>query len=294
MATENRPEKFPPTEALPRSVLVRNISPLATPATIEDFFSFCGSIESQRLQKSSGSSGTQIAVVIFSDELARDNALVMDQSSIVDTLVTITPVPYAFNLNEEQGSETSQTKPGLWGSGLSAFGDLFSGVGTAVAAEVGKASHAIDRATDVGVLRTAKDQVAYASRCTKDFATDLDNKWHVSENARNAASAGKTHATAVASVVATQTSNIVSQVDRNLHISENTGLLAERARENATVNSGIRAVTGSFQSILAQTGLQRNQGQTLNSNGSSEQPLGQELADDRQHVSSTLPQNGSQ
>lgn len=268
-------DRYPPVEAVSRAVLVRNISPLATSATLEDFFSFCGTIESHRIRKvstpsvsstsnlnTSSGSGTQQAIVVFSDERARDNALVMDQSSIVDTLVEIKRVPDGFDFNKDPAPPPS----GFFGSGFAAFGDLFAGVGSAVATEVEKASKAIDSATDTGVLKSAKDQMALARKRTTDFAADIDHKYHVRENIYNAAEAGKSHATAVASVLATQTSNIATQVDKSLHISENTEKISEKARENPTVNSGIRAVTGGFQNLLAQTGLQSN------TNSSSGQP----------------------
>lgn len=285
-------DRYPPAEATSRAVLVRNISPLATSATLEDFFSFCGTIESHRLRRlstpsvsatsnpnNSNGSGTQQAVVIFSDERARDNALVMDQSSIVDTLVEITRVPDGFDFNKDPTPPPS----GFFGSGFAAFGDLFAGVGSVVATEVGKASKAIDSATDTGVLKTAKDQMALARKRTTDFAADIDHKYHVRENIFNAAEAGKSHATTVASALATQTSNIATQVDRSLHISENTGKLSEKARENPTVNNGIRAVTGGFQTLLAQTGLQNN------TNSSSGQPTSNPSArpsEDTQHTTS--------
>lgn len=298
MATENPSEQFPPADALPRAVLVRNVSPLATSATIEDFFSFCGPIETHRLRTLPGSSDAQQAVVIFSDERARDNALVMDQSSIVDRLVKITPVPNSFDFNEQptQASASLQQPTGFLGSGFSAFGDLFAGVGTVVAAEVEKASKVIDKATDTGVLKTAKDQMALARKRTTDFAADLDHKWHVRENVRSAAEVSKEQATAVASVVATSTSSLATQVDRSLHISENTGKLAEKARENPTVNSGIRAVTGGFQTLLAQTGLHANNDQTANSNAVNPQTpaAGQEASQTPQQEVNGTSQNTPQ
>lgn len=264
-------EKFPPATALPRAVLVRNISPLATSATLEDFFSFCGTIESHRLRQlkptsSSTATPDQQAVVIFSDERARENALVMDKSCIVDTVVSITAVPPEFDFDVDPVSRSSGTGAGagtaagqpfgFLGSGFSAVGDLFAGVGSAVASEMEKAGKAIDHVTDTGVLKSAKDQMALATKRTKDFAVDLDTKWHVRENVINVAEVGKAQASAVATVVASQTSSLATQVDRSLHITENTGKLAEKARENEAVNSGIRAVSGGFQNLLSQTGLQ--------------------------------------
>ena len=251
---------FPPPEALPRAILVRNISPLATRTAIEDFFSFCGAIENHRLRKipsNPGSTPTQEAIVIFTEPRARTDALVMDKSSIVDSPVTITPVPEGFDFNATPAPAPQPSQVGLFG-GFSAFGDLFAGVGTAVAAEVEKASKMIDSATDTGVLKTAKDQVAQASQKTRDFATDLDSKYKLRDSLMIAAETGKTQATAVASAVATQTRSVAVQVDNTLHISENTGKLAERAKENPTVNSGISAFTDGFQNLMTQTGLRND------------------------------------
>lgn len=272
-------ETFPPAAVLSRAVLVRNISPLATSATLEDFFSFCGTIESHRLRQlkptsSSSATPVQQAVVVFSDERARENALVMDKSSIVDTVVSITAVPPNFDFDDDPVPRASSTASGtaagggggagqpfgFFGSGFSAVGDLFAGVGSAVANEMEKAGKVIEEATDSGVLKSAKDQMALASKRTKDFAADIDTKWHVRENVINAAEAGKAQASAVATVVASQTSNLATQVDRSLHITENTEKLAEKARENEAVNSGIRAVSGGFQTLLSQTGLQGTDG----------------------------------
>lgn len=269
-------EVFPPADALPRAVFVDNISPLANAATLEDFFSFCGSIEAHRLRKVGS---IQQAVVIFSDERARENALVMNQSSIIDTQVTITTVPDSFDFNADPSSQPGRTGAGqqqqqqfgLFGSGLAAFGDLFQGVGGAVAAEVEKASKAWDSATDSGVLKSAKDQMALVRKRTTDLATELDNKWQVRENVKNVATVSKERATAVASAVASSTTNIASQVDRSLHISQNTSMLAERVKENPAVGSGVRAVQGGFQTLLAQTGLQNNDNQQ-NPDGATQPP----------------------
>lgn len=268
-------EVFPPPDALPRAVLVDNISPHASAATLEDFFSFCGSIEAHRLRKVGS---TQQAVVIFSDERARENALVMNHSSIIDTQVAITIVPDDFNFNADPNSQSGRTgngagqqQFGLFGSGLAAFGDLFQGVGGAVAAEVEKASKAWDSATDSGVLKSAKDQMALVRKRTTDLATELDNKWQVRENVKNVATVSKERATAVASVVASSTTNIASQVDRSLHISQNTSMLAERVKENPAVGSGVRAVQGGFQTLLAQTGLQNHDNQQ-NPDGATQPP----------------------
>lgn len=196
----------------------------------------------------------------------------MDSSSIVDQPVRITRVPPDFDF--EASPEPSAQRPqddGFFSGGFSAFGDLFAGVGTAVVAEVDKAGKILDKATDTGVLKAAKEQMALASQKTRNFAVDLDDKWHVRNNILNAAEVGKAKATEVATVVSTQTKSVADQVDNRLHISEKTSKLAGRARENPTVNSGFTAFTDGWQSLLAQTGL-AGQPPAANSNNASSSP----------------------
>lgn len=182
----------------------------------------------------------------------------MDSSTIDDKPVSITPVPPNFDFNSQPAHQPMQNN-NFFATGMAAFGDLFSGVGTVVAAEMDKAGKIIDSATDTGVLKTAKDQVGMAAQRTREIATDIDDKWHVRDNIINVAETGKSHATSVASVVANQTKQVAEQMDKSLHISENTGKLAEKARGNPTVNGGISAITGGFATLMAQTGLTASQ-----------------------------------
>lgn len=279
---------YPSEEAIPRAVLVRDIAPTATSEDVVNLFSFCGSIENLRLRKVQSSAihpEPFEAVVIFTEASSYANALEMDKSTIHGHPVSISPVPKGFDISRPPAAQAS-SQPGFFGGGFSAFGDLFAGVGTVVAAEVEKASKFVDSATDTGVLKAAKDQVVMATQKTCDFATDLDDKWKVRDNIITAAETGKAHATAVASVVATQTINVAQQVDNNLHISENTGKLAVKARENNVVDSGIKAVTGSFQTLMAQTGLQRPS--SNDSSAVANPNLGQ---DSTSPVNSTSPTN---
>lgn len=259
---------FPPPEAKARAVLVTNISHLATPDAVADFFSFCGPIEAQKLRvvrpAAAGADATFEAVVIFADEASRRTAIMMNDSSIVDQPVAIKAVPegYVFAPDDDLGpaghAAASAPVPAAGGWG---FGGFFADVGTVVAAEYQKASQMIDSATDTGVLKTAKDQVAMAGRKTKEMAVDFDDKYHVRNTLLNAADVGKAQANAVASAVAEQTKTVAERVDGTLHISEKTGMIAEKALENQTVQSGYLAFTGGLHSLMAQTGLQ-SQGET--------------------------------
>lgn len=260
---------YPPPDAVDRAVLVTNISPAATSAAIEDFFSFCGAIQSHKLRTIPASNGKhqmQEAVVIFVESRACSDALVMDKSSILDHPVSIAPIPESYDFNRAPLAPSQEQN--LFQSSFAAFGDLFAGVGTAVATEMDKAGKMLNSATDAGVLKSAKNQVALATQKTKEFAADVDGKWNVTNNIANVAATSRDRATQVASVVATQTMNAAQQVDRSLHISENTGKLAEKARENQAVNNGILAFTGGVQQLLAQTGLGDANGQNNPANSS--------------------------
>lgn len=252
---------YPPPEARSRSVLVRNISHVATSAAIEEFFSFCGPVVDHRLRtvppSEPGTDPTLEAVVVFADDRVCEDALVMNESSIVDQPVSIVRVPDDFDFSKPppDAAPAAAAQPqGIFG-GFAAFGDLFAGVGTAVAAEVDKAGKMIDSATDTGVLKQAKEQVALATQKTRDFAVDLDDKWHVRNNILNAAEVSKAKAAEVASAVATQTTTLATEVDNRLHITENTGKLADKAREVPAVSNGFTAISGGFQTLMAQTGL---------------------------------------
>lgn len=245
---------FPPPHARNRAVLVRNISHVATSAAIDEFFSFCGTVSDHRIRTIApippSTEPTLEAVVIFSDERVRDDALVLSGSSIVDRPVTIDRLPPTYDFSRPL-PPTPAASPGLF----AAFGDLFSGVGTAVAGELDKAGKVLDSATDVGVLKAAKDRVAATAARTREIAEELDDKWHVRNSVLNTVETGKARASEVATVVAQQTTKVATDLDTKLHISENTGKLADRARENNVVNNGLMAFAGGWQSLMNQTGL---------------------------------------
>lgn len=271
-------EVYPPPESRGRAVLVQNITHVATGSAIDDFFSFCGTIESKKIRTEPPTTPnghpTLEAVVIFADEGARRTALMMNDSIIVDQPVTISAIPDGYDFNDASARDRAASSSpfgapaGLFGS----IGGLFADVSSAVATECKKAAQMLDNATETGVLKTAKDQVAAAQQKTRDFAADIDDKYHVKNTILNVAENSKAQATAVASVVAEQTRNVASQVDGTLHISEKTGMLAEKAMENETVNYGYRTITNGFQSLLAQTGLQQEEPSAPSNGTAPQQP----------------------
>ncbi len=257
---------YPSPETRDRAVLVQNISHAATGAAIDDFFSFCGTIESKKIRtmppKSSGANPTLEAVVIFTDEGARRTALMMNDSIIVDQPVAISAVPATYDFNAAV-EDTSAGQGGLFGG----FGGFFAGVSSTLSTEYKKAAQMLDQATETGVLKAAKDQVVAVQQKTMEIANEIDDRYHVKNTILNAAENGKQQATFVANTVATQTRNVATTVDESLHISEKTTMLADKAMENETVKTGYRTITDGFQSLMNQAGLQNNPAPASNAAG---------------------------
>lgn len=87
-------------EELDRAVLVRNLSVDANEAALEDFFSFCGSVDFQYLYV-----GRKEAVVVFQDAAARQAALLVNGGMLLNEPVTIMAVPEGYTA--ESGAPTS-------------------------------------------------------------------------------------------------------------------------------------------------------------------------------------------
>ncbi|PON49128.1 Splicing factor-like protein [Parasponia andersonii] len=73
-----------------RTVQVKQVSDLASEREIHEFFSFSGEIEQIQIHREPGQSNT--AFVIFKDPKALEIALLLSGATIVDQIVTITPV----------------------------------------------------------------------------------------------------------------------------------------------------------------------------------------------------------
>ncbi|KAJ6384205.1 hypothetical protein OIU78_027498 [Salix suchowensis] len=73
-----------------RTVEVKNVSDLASEREVHEFFSFSGEIENIRIQRDNGQSKT--AIVTFKDPKALEIALLLSGATIVDQIVSITPV----------------------------------------------------------------------------------------------------------------------------------------------------------------------------------------------------------
>lgn len=273
---------YPPADALARAVLVRGIPHLADEAAVDEFFSFCGDIESKRMAtvppSSAGQSPTLEAVVVFADEASRRTALLMNESSILDKPVSITAVPDGFVIGASDAAspadraDASSASAAPFGGFFAGMGQLFSGVGSTVNAEVQKAATMLDEASQTGVLKTAKDQAVLARKKTAELVTQVDEQFHVQQRVGAVAGVVSEQTKTVASVVAEQSKSIATQVDSTLHISENTKMLHDKAMQNPTVNSGVQSMKSGFDSLLTTTGLQQQNGQQANATPQSTAP----------------------
>lgn len=244
---------YPPAAARGRSVLVRNISHAATGAAIDDFFSFCGAIESKQVRTvpphGGGGNPTLEAVVVFADEAARHTALMMNDSVIVDQPVTIVAVPTGYDFNSDSASSGGGVAMAPSAAGLMGeLGGFFSSFTSSVSEEWKKATRAIDVATESGVLRQAKDGAREFQARTMELASELDDRYHVRNTLLNAAETTKS----TANVLIEQTRNVATQVDSQYHISEKTTQFADKAMENPTVRNAQRSIA----SLLSQVGLE--------------------------------------
>ena len=242
-------EPYPSEDARNRAVLVRNITHAATGTAIDDFFSFCGAIESKRVRTVAPAAGaahpTLEAVVVFADDAARNTALMMNDSIIVDQPVTIVAIPHHYDFN---ASIAPPAVPRNTGNGL--FGDL-GGLFNAFTSTMNQAVRVMDEATNTGMLREAKDGMRSLHIKTMEVASEIDDRYHVKNTLLNAAEAGKTTA---ASLIQ-QTKTVASQVDNQYQISSKTSQTIDKALENPTVKSAHRSIKSGFDSILHSAGI---------------------------------------
>lgn len=270
-------EPFPAPDARARAVLVRNIPRLADMAAVEEFFSFCGEIESKRLSTvppaDSGAEATLEAVVVFKDNASCRTALLMTGSTILDTPVTISTVPDDYtspdsstpaadtdpSMTDEStgpGGPTSSQASGMpFGGVMADFGGFFAGVGSALTGEMARAGAMIDAATENGVLKTAKDQAALARNKTAELIQSVDAQYGVGERAGAVAGAVTTQTRNVVGVVTEQSKMVASQVDETLHVSQHAKAIQSKAMENEAVATAAKSLKDGFDNLLNQTGL---------------------------------------
>eukprot|EP01012_Entosiphon_sulcatum_P032385 TRINITY_DN4119_c0_g1_i1.p1 TRINITY_DN4119_c0_g1~~TRINITY_DN4119_c0_g1_i1.p1 ORF type:complete len:347 (-),score=65.19 TRINITY_DN4119_c0_g1_i1:92-1132(-) len=77
--------------AAERSIVVSHISPVAEAKHLDEFFAFCGSVESITFTGQTAPDGTKVAVVTFTDSDAVQTALLLSDAIIVDSPIQIAP-----------------------------------------------------------------------------------------------------------------------------------------------------------------------------------------------------------
>ncbi|XP_042509880.1 binding partner of ACD11 1-like isoform X2 [Macadamia integrifolia] len=102
-----------------RTVQVGHVSDLAGEREIQEFFSFSGDIEHIEIQRAAGQSKT--AFVTFKDPKALEIALLLSGATIVDQIVSITPVEnYVWKVEEVRVADNAMSIASAEDSGLNA------------------------------------------------------------------------------------------------------------------------------------------------------------------------------
>lgn len=234
-----------PPEARARAVLVRGIPPTADEAVLDEFFSFCGAIESKSLSPvpppSAGDAPSLEAVVVFLDDASRRTALLMSESTILDVPVTITGLPDGYAGPQEPAA------------GPTGLGGLFASVGLggvfgALTGEMEKAGAQagalLGAAGESDVVRNAKEGAAAAAAKSAELVRGFDAEYKVGARAG-----------AVAGAVGERTRDVFGEIDERLHVVDAVKGLKQKAMENDAVSSGIEGIKSGLDWLLSQTGL---------------------------------------
>jgi hypothetical protein len=237
-----------PQSSLARAVLVRNIPASADEAAVDEFFSFCGAIESKALTPvppaAPAATATLEAIVVFTDEGSRRTALLMTGSSLLDEPVDILPVPDGYSL-AATAAAPAPAPGGLGGLFASVgLGDMFASMGGVLSGEMERAGALLGAAGESDVVRSAREGAAAAAARTGALVSRIDEEYHVGERAG-----------AVAGAVGEKTRGVLGEIDGKLHVAEVVKGLRERALENEAVSSGISGFKSGLDSLLSQTGL---------------------------------------
>eukprot|EP00188_Purpureofilum_apyrenoidigerum_P005162 Plantae.Rhodophyta-Purpureofilum_apyrenoidigerum.ctg64442.p1 GENE.Plantae.Rhodophyta-Purpureofilum_apyrenoidigerum.ctg64442~~Plantae.Rhodophyta-Purpureofilum_apyrenoidigerum.ctg64442.p1 ORF type:complete len:413 (+),score=104.28 Plantae.Rhodophyta-Purpureofilum_apyrenoidigerum.ctg64442:102-1340(+) len=232
---------------LSRAVLVRNLPAAASESALEDFFSFCGDVETQFMFLD-----RQEAVVVFRDTDVQQSALLMNGGKLLDVPVQISAMPEGYTAEEggEIGADEddtgadgsvpvvdsedilgdlplrSKTVPASGGSNRSWFSSMkqtllevqqeYKEVAKEISDEYGVAvrefnenvKSTFDDVKLADTLAKAKSTAAESASATRARMAELDAKYDVSHSVSEAAQKGK-H----------QAANISRQIDDKLGVS---------------------------------------------------------------------------
>lgn len=237
-------------EARARAVLVRGIPPTADEAALDEFFSFCGAIESKSLTPvppSSASGAPSLeAVVVFEDDASRRTAVLMSESTILDVPVTITGLPEGYS----GPREATPAPAGIGGLFASVgLGDVFGALSGEMEKAGAQAGALLGAAGESDVVRNAREGAAAAAAKSAELVRGFDAEYKVGARAG-----------AVAGAVGERTRGVFGEIDERLHVVDAVKGLKEKAMENDTVSSGIEGIKSGFDSLLTQTGLASRSG----------------------------------
>lgn len=263
-------------EARARAVLVRGIPPATDEEALDEFFSFCGVIESKSLAPvppSTGIGGPSLeAVVVFEDDASRRTALLMSESTILDVPVTITGVPDGYSGPQE----TAPAAAGIGGLFASVgLGNVFGALSGEMEKAGAQAGAILGAAGESDVVRNARKSAAAAAAKSAELVRGFDSEYNVGARAG-----------AVAGAVGERTRGVLGEIDERLHVVDAVKGLKEKAMENEAVSSGIEGIKIGFDALLSQTGLAGASGSTsarADVGGSESAPLG----DDASHGAET-------
>lgn len=232
-------------EARARAVLVCGIPRAADEAALDEFFSFCGTIESKSLTpvppSTAGGTPSLEAVVVFEDDASRRTAVLMSESTILDVPVTITGLPDGYS-GPQEAAPAAAGLGGLFASvGL---GDVFGTLSGEMEKAGAQAGAFLGAAGESDVVRNARESAAAAAAKSAELVRGFDAEYKVGARAG-----------AVAGAVGERTRGVFGEIDDRLHVVDAVKGLKEKAMENDAVSSGIEGIRSGFDTLLTQTGL---------------------------------------
>lgn len=158
---------------MPAEITVNGIGREASEAQIEDFFSFCGKVKSVVVMPVEGDAKTKSAKVLFENSEAVKTALLLSDSELGGSKVSIVAAPGAIT----EGSGDGADSPPKEGEDIRQEHKPRS----AIIAEYLSQGYVLgDKVVARGIELDQKHGIS--SRFT-NFITQLDNKYKISENA---------------------------------------------------------------------------------------------------------------
>ncbi|KAJ4970044.1 hypothetical protein NE237_003143 [Protea cynaroides] len=216
-----------------RTVQVGHLSDLAAEREIQEFFSFSGEIEHIEIQRDAGQS--KIAFVTFKDPKALEIALLLSGATIVDQIVSITPVEnYMPKVEEVRIADNAMT--------IASAGD--SGPNVEPKSSSPRSGRVyVDKAHDVVTSMLAKGSAIGQDAMNKAKAFDERHRLTANASAKVISFDRRVGLTEKFTVGISVVNEKVKSVDQKLHVSDKT-MAALTAAERKLNDTG-SAVTQS-------------------------------------------------